>query len=184
MRLVPLLLLAAGLLAGADLREARIDLKSEELEGTWILQTVEWLGEQADQLWEWDLGPSWGGCVEARELHRPVVTDRMTITFQNHKFITRQISRPGCGFLPRPGTWEGLYETDRTKQPQILKTYLSDAMHLDWREKPSYSIFGVQRDMLKLCFRWNDGDGRPLPRTFATDKDEDVYLLTFHRSKP
>jgi uncharacterized protein (TIGR03067 family) len=178
MRVVLLVLLAAGSLIGADFRDDRIELKSEQLEGTWALHTVEWLGEEADQLWWCDDGPA-SECVEAREL-RKLVMDRMTLTFRKHGFFVRQkaLDRQG-GCIIWPSSWKGVYCIDQTRQPHALRTYPEDRN----RQNPLYAIFAVEGDTLKLCFRDNDGDGRPLPRTFSTEKDSDVYLLTFRRSR-
>ncbi len=53
--------------------------------------------------------------------------------------------------------------------------------HNHW--ETGYSLYSVRGDTMRWFLRdW--GDLEDLPTTFATDRDPDVYLLTFKRERP
>ncbi len=152
------------------------------LQGTWVLKTTEYLGEKADQdPTEDEIGKRWlrrAVMAEERELEEYLSERRTILEFKGRTADYRQWIRPLCGGEGGIRSFKGPYRLRAGNTPKILERQFETG-----REQTTvYSIYSIQGDTLLLCLSLSN-DPKRLPKTFSTDKDEDVVLLTFRREK-
>jgi uncharacterized protein (TIGR03067 family) len=159
----------------------------EALQGTWVLATVEWLGEVTPQdesqspqfrLWRYRT-------CEAEERDLPPVRgmlERTTVTFCRNRFEFRQKGRISA---------LGTFQLDVSQHPKVMRrqttTYTYRICNNGFGVYPDQgkyaSIYSLEGSTLKWCLR-NPPGPKGLPIRFATDTDEEVYVLTFRRDRP
>ena len=150
---------------------------TEALQGTWVLQTVEWMGEKTEQ----DALPSdpdlrWEYLyrkVEERELPQDRKQDRVTLTVKGNAFTFEGVQRYCSGF--GRGAWGGMFALDLSKGRKVMER------RYEGSSETCYSLYSVEGDTMRWCMKMEGGPD--LPAKFATDGDPDVYLLTFQRER-
>jgi uncharacterized protein (TIGR03067 family) len=161
-------------------RDEEADLKA--LQGTWVLRTVEWLGEEAEQ----DDPPDEAHLLlryrsaQAEERGLPPETDKplASITFRSDTFAWRAWVRLFNDYSGRKHlrVTRGRFTLDARSGPKVMKRYGPGG------GAPLYCIYSVEGDTLRWCLT-ESGDRKSLPRAFSTGTDEDVLLLTFKRQR-
>jgi uncharacterized protein (TIGR03067 family) len=155
--------------------ETKDDRKA--LQGTWVLTSVEWLGEITVQDTEAGFkSPSPSG-EHCDLLH---TSGRITLTFDGDRYTFRQGERE---------TAMGRFKLDVQSSPRVIERRTDANRYavtiagygLFSADDRFFSSYSLEWDTLRWCQReLFPSDRNSIPRTFAT-KDEDVYLLTFKR---
>jgi uncharacterized protein (TIGR03067 family) len=190
-----LTVLAALFMMSADtLRQASKEDDVEALQGIWVLQTVEQLGEKTDQnamMDPVDLRREYlNSLPEERELNPDAKKYRSTLTIKENTFVFREMGRTSA---------EGQFKLHVDKKPKVMKRrtikFIYHIHEASWSvfssEDTYYSIYSIEGDTLKWCYRQvvdekgllTPGGLKDLPAKFATDRDEEVFLLTFKRER-
>jgi hypothetical protein len=198
---VTLLLLATGLFFGllfltsppaSTSARRRDDLRA--LQGTWVLQTVEWLGEKTEQdatLDTSDLMQEYRHrLAEERALPQDRTRYRTTLSVKANAFEFRQSGRVSA---------VGHFRLHLGRTPKVMERrttrftyFIHDVSCSRFADTDTYfCIYSLEGNTLKWCQReGTDAKGlsapaslKALPATFATGQDEDVYLLTFKRER-
>jgi hypothetical protein len=148
------------------------------MQGTWVLQTVEWMGETTPQdalLSDVQLRSEYlYRLPEERELPQDrKAEDRVILTVKGNAFTFEALQDYGHRFIR--GTREGMLALDLTKGRKVMER------RYEGGSEPHYSLYTVEGDTMRWCMKWEGGPD--LPAKFATDSDPDVLLLTFRRER-
>jgi len=141
--------------------------------------------DQVDMKWEY-----LNRLPEDRERELDLKKYRTTLTIKGNAFVIRQKGRVSAKgqFRLHVDTKPKVMERRTTKFDYSFHEASSSVFS---GEDTWYSIYSLEGDTLKWCFReltnergvLTPGGLKDLPAKFATDRDEDVYLLTFKREK-
>jgi hypothetical protein len=161
---------------------ARVEAEdTKALQGTWVWQTAEWLGEKADQdalLSDVDLRREYlHRKPEERELPQDRKKWRTTLTVKGNAFTFQVTKLSWDGDTESTWSWGGTFTLDVSKGKKVMERRYED-IHLE----TGYSLYSVQGDTMRWCLSYPGGPD-DLPTKFATDRDPDVFLLTFKRER-
>lgn len=178
-----LTIFVALLLISADApKQTRKQADIAALQGLWVLKVTEFRGLRAEQDPVEDEPAkrlrSQRRIAEERELPDDSRQYRTTLEFRGNTFEHRQWIAFLDGEGGRVRLVKGTYTIDDRRRPPVM----------EWRggegkEVRSVSwIYSVRGDALQCCIHLSN-DPERLPTTFATDKDDDLVLLTYRREK-
>ena len=162
---------------------ARVEAEdTTALQGTWVLQTVEWLGEESDQdafLSDVDLRREHlRRNAEERELPQGRKQQRTIVSIKGNTFTFEAMKRYWAGDDCRC-SWGGTFALDVSRGWKVMeRRYDGFGNH----PVAGCSLYSIQGDTMRWCLR-DSGGPDDLPTKFATDRDPDVYLLTFKRDR-
>jgi hypothetical protein len=151
------------------------------LQGTWVLQSAEWLGERTDQdalLSDVDLRRDYlRRKAEERELPQDRKEQRTTLIIKGNAFDFEMMREPFGGGGPVRCSWGGTFALDVSRARKVLvRRYGGNP------PETGYALYSVQGDTMRWCLR-DPGGPDDLPTKFAADRDPDVFLLTFKREQ-
>ncbi len=165
----------------------------EAIQGTWVLASVEHLGDRTDQLADLaiDIEASRLRVLpEAREVEPDLRLWRKTVTFQGTTFA---FSQPFSRFNGGGHGWyvkEGTITLDGIKDPkQMVRHSVTSTFHEDDRVTASddkgdrFCIYAINGETLRLGEAF-DGQREHMPPSFVTDGQEDSAVLVFKRERP
>jgi hypothetical protein len=175
---VPLLLAAAPL----PLKTPE-ELDAVTLQGRWVLKTTEYLGEKANQdptecPVERRLLKLRLRTAEERELPEDFKKYRTTLEIKGNTYDYRQWVVPFNGGKGEVRSQKGTYKLDAKRSLRVMaRLELGEP-----QPRTVHYTYQVRGDTLKMGLHFSN-DRKKLPKTFTTDKDEDVVVLTFRREK-
>jgi hypothetical protein len=172
-------------------RAEREDVQA--LQGTWVLQTVEWCGGKTDQ--PLDKAEIRGFMLqrlpEYREIRPDPKEDCITLIIKGRTCIFRERSDARWGGR-QILTTKASYHLDTSKKPKVIKIrkhnvtyqYFNDFGNWSGRgvanKRAWYWIYAVEGDSLRLGYQ-SPGKRKNLLSKFATSQDPRVFVLTFKR---
>lgn len=176
-----LFLVALAILIGPPQEQYKAISEIEALQGTWVLKTIEQLGEITEQ----DptespvekLAAYREAIAEERELAANLNDYRTEFEVKGNSFVWREYwNVRTCGCKGRVVSTEGAFRLDTNQSPMKMTRYF-----LDWRAESIElaCLFEVKGDTLKWCISLSDTT--KAPTRFASD--EEVVVYTFKRLK-
>jgi len=179
-----MLLAAPLLLAAAPPTQTAEKADIAALQGFWVLKTTEYLGEKANQdptdcPIEKRLLKLKRRTAEERELPEDLKKYRITLEFKGNGYDYRRWAVPfdlDEGYIE---SIKGKYKLDVKRTPRVMEQRF---VRVPFGRIIGYCTYQVRGDTLKMGVHLA-GDKKNLPKTFTTDKDEDVAVLTFRRER-
>jgi uncharacterized protein (TIGR03067 family) len=158
----------------------------QRLQGTWVLNTAEYMGEWTDQ------DPT-DDEVEVFQRRRPWMKDvgqvlpdlkelRTVFEFKGHHFAYRQPYHAFNGGGVSVGTTEGTFTVDAAQEPKVMTRAWVEDFGSRQEARSARCIYRVSDDWLQMAFALPGGRGG-LPTQFTTAGPEEVVVLTFRRER-
>ncbi len=165
----------------------------QALQGTWVLETVEWRGEKNAQSATLDkielMREYHAKLPEEREVKTDLHKWRTTLTFDGISFTWRNRIVPFNCHTTRIFLTKGRYSIAGKRRPRTMK--LSNLTEVCVEENGDtskhvasgtfYYLYRVKSDTLELCIGKGGYSVKDLPSQFATDTKGRVMLFTWRR---